>query len=616
MGIAVADNFNLQSKKPLDNRNQFATLALMKAVTDANIYEGCEAYCVETDKYYKFLSSNTVDASTGKWRERESGGSGGTTDYPDLTNKPKINNVELSGNKTSDELGVPIQVKTLPTPSAEWDGKIVIYGTHRPTIKDPYQGNLYECVNLGNDQYEWRNTVYLALNRDVNISNPTNGQALIYNNSTGKWVNGAVSADTSDCYKTGDSAFTDLADGDYVPVYDTSATTKKRTLWSNIKSVLKSYFDTLYDLNKADIPMYATSSTTAITVAKVATVLRGTFSLVAGAKVTVKFTYANTATNPTLNIGSTGAKNIKYIASDGTVTTPTSWWGAGDVVTFIYDGTQFLMQPTLSMGGSGGTLVGHIGRSDILSTTEKVVGCSTDGKPIYQKTFTGTLPTGSNTDFYIDVGTIQNLDELTKTFGYVKWYDTSTVYGWMAFPETDGRSISGSATTVTFAVYSVVNTITINMKGAGVGVFKGQPYVLTVQYTKTTDSANSFNFSDANDYSTTEKIVGTWIDGSKLYQKTVDFGALGNNTTAQKAHGISNLKYIVEMKGMIYRTDTTSFYPLARPSTYGGYSSTPENLLKGQIEPTADATYIYIGTGSDRTNCKAYVTLRYTKTTE
>ena len=34
------------------------------------------------------------------------GGSGGTSDYTDLTNKPKINNVELNGNKSLNDLGI------------------------------------------------------------------------------------------------------------------------------------------------------------------------------------------------------------------------------------------------------------------------------------------------------------------------------------------------------------------------------------------------------------------------------------------------------------------------------------------------------------------------------
>ena len=52
--------------------------------------------------------------------------------------------------------------------------------------------------------------------------------------------------DVSTKYDTGDSPETELADGDYVPFYDTSATTKKKTLWSSIKAKLKAYFDSLY----------------------------------------------------------------------------------------------------------------------------------------------------------------------------------------------------------------------------------------------------------------------------------------------------------------------------------------------------------------------------------
>lgn len=38
------------------------------------------------------------------------GGGGGTTNYNDLTNKPTINGVELSGNKTSDDLGISAEI--------------------------------------------------------------------------------------------------------------------------------------------------------------------------------------------------------------------------------------------------------------------------------------------------------------------------------------------------------------------------------------------------------------------------------------------------------------------------------------------------------------------------
>lgn len=76
MAINIADNMGYNGKKPLDGRTEYATLSAMKSVVDANINEGCLAYNKEDGKYYKFLSTNTVDATTGKWREFSTGGGG------------------------------------------------------------------------------------------------------------------------------------------------------------------------------------------------------------------------------------------------------------------------------------------------------------------------------------------------------------------------------------------------------------------------------------------------------------------------------------------------------------------------------------------------------------
>ena len=76
MAIQLADNFSYQGGKPLDARIQYATVAAMKAVADSALYEGCKAYCVETEKEYQWKSGNTVDPTTGKWRESTGGGGG------------------------------------------------------------------------------------------------------------------------------------------------------------------------------------------------------------------------------------------------------------------------------------------------------------------------------------------------------------------------------------------------------------------------------------------------------------------------------------------------------------------------------------------------------------
>lgn len=83
---------------------------------------------------------------------------------------------------------------------------------------------------------------------------------------------------------------------------------------------------------------YGTCSTEAATVAK-EVILNG-FELYTGAQVSVKFINANTATNPTLNVNSTGAKNIRVNNAN---ITSTYYWAANNTVTFVYDGTYWVM---------------------------------------------------------------------------------------------------------------------------------------------------------------------------------------------------------------------------------------------------------------------------------
>lgn len=100
--------------------------------------------------------------------------------------------------------------------------------------------------------------------------------------------------------------------------------------------------------------LYATCDTAAGTVAKVATLASGTLSLKAGATVAVKFTYANTASSPTLNIAGTGAKAM-YIQGVRDV-----YWNAGATVSFTYDGTNWrvasepVYAPTATIGNAAG----------------------------------------------------------------------------------------------------------------------------------------------------------------------------------------------------------------------------------------------------------------------
>lgn len=99
---------------------------------------------------------------------------------------------------------------------------------------------------------------------------------------------------------------------------------------------------------------YTTCSTGASTAAKTAALTN--FVLTTGSAVRVKFTNTNTASNPTLNINSTGAKPIMKFGTTAAGTTATSSWESGEIVTFVYDGTNWLMADfsRLSSLGLGG----------------------------------------------------------------------------------------------------------------------------------------------------------------------------------------------------------------------------------------------------------------------
>ena len=97
-------------------------------------------------------------------------------------------------------------------------------------------------------------------------------------------------------------------------------------------------------------PPYAVCNTSGSTVAKTVSITN--FKLVTGVRVFIKFTYAHdSTTKATLNVNSTGAKSIRYKGygvfkgynggSNSDKQYPNTW-EAGEIVEFIYDGTEWV----------------------------------------------------------------------------------------------------------------------------------------------------------------------------------------------------------------------------------------------------------------------------------
>lgn len=96
----------------------------------------------------------------------------------------------------------------------------------------------------------------------------------------------------------------------------------------------------------ANITHYGTCYTDSNTAEKIVTVTG--FVLEEGARVTVNFLESNTASNPTLNVhngrGYIGAKAIMYRGTSSVSDSSDYYrWQAGDIIDFIYDGTNWVM---------------------------------------------------------------------------------------------------------------------------------------------------------------------------------------------------------------------------------------------------------------------------------
>ena len=93
--------------------------------------------------------------------------------------------------------------------------------------------------------------------------------------------------------------------------------------------------------------LYGTCDTGASTAAKVVTCANFD-KLLTGVTIHVKFTHSNTNSSPTLNVNSTGAKNIYRYGTTKPGTTAKTSWQAGAVISFTYDGSYWQMNDWLN----------------------------------------------------------------------------------------------------------------------------------------------------------------------------------------------------------------------------------------------------------------------------
>lgn len=107
-------------------------------------------------------------------------------------------------------------------------------------------------------------------------------------------------------------------------------------------------------------------------------------------------------------------------------------------------------------------------------------------------------------------------------------------------------------------------------------------------------------------YSTSERWTGDyWIDGKKIYCKTVSLGAMPNNTTKYVAHGVTNIDRFIKIDGVAKASSNGNHLILPYVNFYNSYSSITFYVGKINIE-------LHTG-GNNSAYDSGYVILYYTK---
>ena len=113
---------------------------------------------------------------------------------------------------------------------------------------------------------------------------------------------------------------------------------------------------------------------------------------------------------------------------------------------------------------------------------------------------------------------------------------------------------------------------------------------------------NHITLKDLLTYSTTERVIGKWINGKPIYRKVVT----GNGKNKQVTT-ISNLEQIITMKGIIYSI-YAQWWNIPNWHSETGYGTTIYCNTSGGIQLSAGNFY--------NDNSPYIIILEYTKTTD
>ena len=171
--------------------------------------------------------------------------------------------------------------------------------------------------------------------------------------------------------------------------------------------------------------------------------------------------------------------------------------------------------------------------------------------------------------------------------------------------KTNLTSISETGSTASQAIsagtYFYLDGTLVRAKTA---IANGATFTLNTNYEVVTDGA----LNKSVIYSTEEHIIGKWIDGRDLYQKTLDLGTMPNNAAKNVAHGISNLDFIIDYRGFV-KHSTVARNGLPLPFVNSGGTNATSNIRLG-----LNGSDLVVMVPSDFSSYEGYATIQYVKT--
>jgi hypothetical protein len=184
---------------------------------------------------------------------------------------------------------------------------------------------------------------------------------------------------------------------------------------------------------------YGTCSTAKGTAAKVVTC--SDFVLATGAVIYVKFTNANDYNGTaTLNVNGTGAKDIARV---GTTKTTRYYWSAGEVVGFVYDGTNYMI---IERGTASTTYYGVTKLTTSATSTSDTTSLTPKSLNSFAQNMISNYPVYSSTSTYNVGDRVRYSYNTYECIVAITTAEAWTAAHWQALPSIQTQIDNGVST--------------------------------------------------------------------------------------------------------------------------------------------------------------------------